>query len=207
MPFLLFALFAGYYTYLNQSASLIEQWAGYPFGQRMIFTCYSLVEYIGKLILPVNLLYLYPFPVAPGIDLPVHLFIYPVIIIITIAFLIKIVKRNHWQIIFGLIFFLINMVLVLHVVAMSRFSILADRYVYLGSVGLFFIASWYGVSWIGKKTKPIRKWALMAIVCYLIYIGGYAHVRTYVWKDNDTLKKEFIELLDEDLLKQNRYGQ
>ena len=120
-------------------------------------------------------------------------------------FLLKTLKRTHWPVIFGLLFFLVNMILVLHVAAMSRPGIVADRYVYLGAVGLFFMAAWYGVTWMQNKTGRIRKWAIAVALCYLLYLGGYAHYRTYAWKDSGTLKKELFELLDEDLLKQYRY--
>ena len=205
LPLILFALFAGLCTYANQSSFLIEKWAGYPFGQRMIFACYSLVEYLGKLVLPVNLLHLYPFPMAPGYTLPVHFFIYPVVIIAALTFLIKTLKWEHWPVFFGLLFFLINMALMLHVVAMSRFSIMADRYVYLGSVGIFFIVVWYGILWVKKVTSKTRKLVIAVVMCYILYLGVYSHFRNYAWKDTETLKIEFRELIDEDLLKQNQY--
>lgn len=202
-PFVLFSLFAGLYTYTNQSASIIERWAGYPIGQRMVFAGYSLVEYLGHLVFPIKLLYLYPFPMAPGKEMPAGLFIYPVITVAAAIVLMKILKRQNWPVIFGILFFLINMALMLHLIAMSRFSIMADRYVYLPSVGIFFIAAWYAVPWLQKVVANGKNWIFVLVACYLLYLGGYAHFRTYVWKDDKTLKKEFKELIDVDLLKQS----
>ncbi len=202
LPFILFALFAGLFTYANQSEYVIEKWAGYPFGQRMVFACYSLVEYFGKLVFPANLLYMYPFPMAPGLPLPARYFIYPVIIAAFTYFLIRIAKPNNWPVFFGLLFFLVNMALMLHVVAMSRFTIIADRYVYLASVGIFFIAAWYGVPWLQKMAAGGKKWILVVAACYLLYLGGYAHYRTYAWKDSGTLKREFMELVNDGLPEQ-----
>ncbi|MCB6307843.1 hypothetical protein LI302_23400, partial [Parabacteroides merdae] len=34
--------------------------------QRLLFGCYSLFEYLTKSLLPINLNYLYPFPILPG---------------------------------------------------------------------------------------------------------------------------------------------
>lgn len=200
MPFFLFALFAGLCTYYNQSASTIERWAGYHLGERMVFACYSLVEYIGKLAFPVNLLYLYPFPMAPGKPLPVSFYIYPVVVSASVVFLLKMLNRQHRMVIFGLLFFLVNMALVLHIIAMSRFLIIADRYVYLGSAGIFCIAVWYGVSGLQKMPKHIRRWVMAVVICYFLYLGSYAHYRIYAWKDSDTLKREFKELIDPDVL-------
>jgi len=129
LPFLLFALFAGLLMYVHQNETAKEVWTGYPFSQRLVFACYSLADYFGKTVFPVNLLYLYPFPMKPGQELPVHFLIYPVLVLGLLAFLIKAIKRTHWQAVFGLLFFLINLILVLHVIAMSRAAIVADRYV------------------------------------------------------------------------------
>jgi hypothetical protein len=56
--------------------------------------------------------------------------------------------------------------------------------------------------WLRTKTKTVKKWAVAVIACYLLYLGAYAHFRTYAWQDSETLKKEFRKLIDEDLLKQ-----
>jgi hypothetical protein len=169
----------------------------------MVFASYSLVEYFGTLAFPANLLYMHLFPMSPGLPLPVRYFIYPVIVAAFTYLLIRLVKFKNWPVFFGLVFFLINIALMLHVVAMSRFTIIADRYVYLASVGIFFIVTWYAVPWLQKMASSGKKWTLAVAVCYLLYLGGYAHYRTYAWKDSDTLKKEFRKLVNEDLLKQN----
>jgi len=61
------------------------------------------------------------------------------------------------------------------------------------------------VTWFQKQKAGTRKWATVTALCYLLYLGGYAHYRTYAWKDSETLKKELRELIDDDLLKQNSY--
>ncbi len=117
-------------------------------------------------------------------------------------FLIRIAKPKNWPVFFGLLFFLVNMALMLHVVAMSRFTIIADRYVYLASVGIFFIAAWYAVPWLQKMAVGGKKWILVVAACYLLYLGSYAHFRAYAWKDSSTLKREFQELVNDSLPKQ-----
>ena len=51
-----------------------------------------------------------------------------------------------------------------------------------------FIAAWYVLPWLQKN----KKWLL---VCYFLYLAGYAHVRSYAWKDSDTVKRGYWELL------------
>jgi hypothetical protein len=60
---------------------------------------------------------------------------------------------------------------------------------------LFFIAAWYAVPWLQKMAASGKKWVVAVAACWLLYLGGYAHFRTYTWKDSDTLKKELRELI------------
>lgn len=195
IPFILFALFLGIFTLSIQSARLIEEWAGYTFPQRLVFACYAIVEYVVKLVLPVNLLYIYPFPVPPGEALPLRMFIYPFIILIATVWILS--ARKQLPLIFGIVFFLVNIALSLHIVPMSRYTIVADRYIYLPSIGLFFIGVWYVVSFLQTQIKKRQKLYYVIIALYLLYLGIYAHQRTKVWYDNNTLKHEIQELLQE----------
>lgn len=198
LPFILFAIFAGLQGLQHQNAEWAARAAGYPLGQRLVFSCYSLVVYAGRFVLPTRLLYLYPFPMAPGGELPVYYLIYPVIVAAAIYLLCINIRELPRPVVFGLLFYLVNMALMLHVMPMSRFMITADRYVYLASAGLFFIAAWYAVPWLQKMATGGKKWILAVAACYLLYLGGYAHIRTYAWKDSDTIKEGFRELLRDD---------
>ncbi|MDR1153410.1 MAG: hypothetical protein LBL04_01765, partial [Bacteroidales bacterium] len=161
----------------------------------LVFSCYSLVVYAGRFVLPARLLYIYPFPMTPGGEMPLHYLIYPVIVVAAIYLLCVHFRKIPRPVVFGLLFYLINMALVLHVVPMSRFMITADRYVYLASAGLFFIAAWYAVPWLQKMAAGRKKWILAVAACWLLYLCGYAHIRTHAWKDSDTVKKGLWELI------------
>ena len=192
IPFILFALFAALFTQVNQSMEY-SQVAGFPFGQRLVFTCYSLVIYAKRFLLPANLMYLYPFPISSGDDLPALYLIYPIVIATTLILLCIYIKKIPRPVIFGLLFYIINMALMLHIVPMNRFMITADRYVYFASAGLFFIASWYAVPWL-QNIAPIRKkWMITIVAFYLLYLGSYAHIRSHAWKNSETLKRNFFE--------------
>jgi len=186
LPFILFAVFAGLITVSQQNVEHTLRVAGYPLWQRLVFACYSLVVYAGRFIFPAGLLYLYPFPMTPGDAMPLRFFMYPAIIITLIAFAIYYIRKIPKLVIFGVLFYLINLALSLHIFPMSRFMITADRYVYLGSAGLFFIAAWYAAPWLQKMIAEKKKWSVIITACYMLYLGGYAHARTYAWKDNET---------------------
>ena len=198
LPFILFAVIAALQIRSQQNIEYTAQVAGYPLWQRLVFSCYSLVVYAGRFVLPVNLLYIYPFPMTPGGDMPVQYFIYPVVVMAGVYYLCVHIRKIPRTVIFGLLFYLVNMALMLHIVTMPRFMITADRFVYLASAGLFFISAWYAVPWLQKIAAGSKKWILAVAACYLLYLGGYAHYRTYAWKDSDTIKRGFQELIQHD---------
>ena len=197
LPFFLFAVFFGLFTLTMQSPELVQNWAGYTLMQRLVLACYAVVEYVVKLAFPVKLLYIYPFPMLPGEALPLRMLIYPVIVLV--AGIGLFLYRKNQLLIFGVLFFLLNIALTLHIAPMSRVNIVADRYVYLPSVGLFFVGVWYAFSYMQTIIKKRLPWLYTLAVCYLLYFGVYAHQRTKVWYDSETLKTEMQELIEHNI--------
>jgi DMSO reductase anchor subunit len=71
---------------------------------------------------------------------------------------------------------------------------IADRYAYMASIGIFFLLAYFA-----DKAMDIIKYRNLTMMLACIYtfsIGVYAHQRTRVWHNSDTLKKELNELLD-----------
>ena len=161
-----------------------------------MYASYTLIEYICKCIFPVKLLYLYPFMTLPGEQLPGWLMMYPLFLcIVFIAFK----KYIHDQvIIFGIIFFSLHLTLVIHIVPMSRFAVIADRYMYLSTIGFGLI---YGYILFKNILKTANmRWIFPIIVSSILYWGylsTYAHIRTFTWKDSNSLKYELRELLED----------
>lgn len=77
---------------------------------------------------------------------------------------------------------------------MSRFNIVADRYIYLASVGLFVIIALSITSY--KKVVWRKRYFWRMLIAYILYLGIYANIRTRVWHDNETLKNEIKILLE-----------
>ena len=195
LPFLALMLLGGIFTLSLRSPELIQYRAGYPLWQRLIFACYALTEYLTKLAVPLNLMYVYPFPMAPGYPLPVRFLIYPLIVSALAG--VVVYYRKHAVPVFGALFFLLNLSLSLHLVSISRVTIVADRYVYLSGIGFFMVLSWYGLKFFSTLSKLWKKILLCCtFAVYLLYLAGYAQKRSLVWQDNDSLKKEMRELLD-----------
>jgi len=196
-PFLLLSAAFGIITVLSQTggSSLFDK-DGYPIWQRMVYACYTFTEYFLKSVFPFKLSYLYPFPSVVGDPLPQWLLLYPALLtVLLLAFWKPIVRHKIW--IFCLLFFVIHIAVALHIVSLSRFTVVADRYVYTASIGACLLIAYYAVRFI-KEWKGYWKTGLsLAFGAYLLYFGIYANIRSRVWHDTDSLKKEIRELLKE----------
>lgn len=192
LPLFLLALVFGYITLLSQKADnngLLTDIPKYPFYQNIIFACYSLTEYAVKCLIPVKLSHLYLFPNGIGDPVPMRFWIYPVVVfIVAIAFLDF--WRKKW-VFFATGFFIIHLAVALHIIPISRFAIIADRYIYIASIGFFFLLAWFfNYLLINSKTKNL---ALTLGLFYLLGLGLYAHSYSKVWYDSTTLKKDLMK--------------
>ncbi len=195
-PFFVLSLLFGFITMVPQGFSgrvLLLPAESYTFGQRIVFACYTLFEYLFKSLIPFKLSYLYPFPSQVGQPLPSWILVYPALLVIIVVSLRKYLVRPF--ILFGLLFFLIHIAIALHIIPMDRYAIVADRYAYLAYVGVAFILSYGLVLCYQRSGDRLRKLVIALFTCYLLYFGIYAHLRTYDWRSSNTIKKELRELL------------
>lgn len=190
IPFILMSVIFGGIAVLSQSANaqgFLSNNDQYPLYQRIIFCLYSVFEYLSKCLVPVNLSYIYPFPNQLGEALPITLFVYPVILIIILI--------NGWKIFrfrwlfFGISFFIIHLLPVIHIIPISRFVIIADRYVYLSTVGVFFLLA-YGINYLTVRYKKYRYMMFFALFVYVLSLSCYSFKRNRVWHDSESLKRE-----------------
>jgi len=199
IPFFILSIAFGLITIYSQYADgggVLSDKADYLFWQRIVFACYSWFEYIWKTILPFKLSYLYPFPSIIGEPLPNWLLFYPVFLIIVLTAFWKFLKQR--PLLYGLLFFTIHLAVALHIIPLSHFVIVADRYAYISVVGITFIISYYTIQLYNYvKTKKAKSIILVVLSSYLLYFGIYAHKRTYTWYNVDTLKKEIRGLIQE----------
>jgi hypothetical protein len=92
-------------------------------------------------------------------------------------------------------FFLTQISIVSNIIPTARFAIIADRYVYLPSIGIFFLIAYLINQYLIINTQHYRKLILFFCPLYVIGLGGYATLRCKVWHNSDTLKKELIEAI------------
>lgn len=192
IPFFLLSIYGGLVTILSQGISANE--LVYSFSERIFLACYALFEYLTKCLLPFKLSYLYPFPMLPGESLPVRFWIFPFILIM-VVYSIYLLRKNIIS--FTSLFFLIHIVVALHIISISRFTITADRYIYFSCIGVCFFVVYTFFDKIYRVTQ-IKKWLMILVITlYALYLGIYSNSYTRVWENSNSLKKELRLLLKE----------
>jgi Flp pilus assembly protein TadD len=153
--------------------------------QRSVLGAWSLVVQLGKQILPLGLSPYHPYPREL---LPVHY----LGAFILAGLVVLVVKSGGWRrdLAFGLAFFAVNLLFVLQVVSAGD-AFLAERFTYVGSLGIAFLVG-RGIEEFSHK--DLRRSLIMpAVLVVLIILGLTTGGRIGVWKDSESLWSSVIE--------------
>lgn len=185
LPFFILALVFGLIAIKVQGkAGAMQTFQYFPFYERILFSCYALMTYLHKLILPINLSCFYPYPETNDKINTVWVYLSPVVLLTLTMIFWKYFRKSR-IILFGVSFFLITILLVLQLIPIGD-ALYADRYTYIPSIGLFFIAAHFVSPYL--KNKAVTA----AVIAYLVFLCYLAFQRTKVWKDSITLYTDAI---------------
>ena len=194
LPHFIIAIAFGIRSVLDQKefGSLGTQNVTYNFLERIALGTYALITYLWKAVVPVGLSNFYPYPEKLTGTISIAYYIYPIAVLAIIFIIWKFARKNK-IIVFGALFFLVNIALLLQFIPVGG-AILADRYTYIPYLGLFFMAGWYvsALFEAGGK-KELRYIALFVTLGYSLYLGYLSNERCKVWYDTTTLWKDEIE--------------
>jgi tetratricopeptide (TPR) repeat protein len=190
--FLIAFIFGVVAIFAQQESESIQQITLYSWPERLMFSCYALVNYFSRLFIPVKLSAYYPYPEIKNHAFPVLVYVAPVIILLLGGSLFYF--RRNAPLIFGILFFLVNIFLVLQLLPVGG-AITADRYSYLSFTGLFFIIAVF-FSQIWEKQLPalnaLRTPAITAAVVWIVFLSYQAQARSKVWYSSETLWSDVI---------------
>jgi tetratricopeptide (TPR) repeat protein len=196
VPFFAVAVVFGVITILTQRD--LEHVLDYPsltLVQRTFVPFYGTAFYLLKSFVPVNLCAYYSFTSA--LDSGMHLSMFASAFLVAgIAAAVYYSRRYSKTAVFGSLFFLINLLPVLHLVPFGD-AIVAERYTYIPMIGIVFIVAEAGAFALRKMAgnKPVLKAAAAAVVGALVILFTFmTRERCAVWKDgislwNDVIKK------------------
>jgi protein O-mannosyl-transferase len=196
VPFLLFCIFFGWLNILAQKDYGYLGY-GYHFSlpERAFLLACSVSQYFLKVIFPYPLSVFYPFPFRPGEPVPVISFAGPVIVTLAIiaAFLFR--RKINKMIIFGLLFFLVN-ILVVAFITFNRDFVMADRYLYLSSAGILLVIGVIADDLI-RRHRNYRVLVLVFIVCYTGILSWSTVRRNFLWRNPVELFENALSFYDD----------
>jgi protein O-mannosyl-transferase len=188
LPFLLLAFIFGIVAvYAQKSTGAISDVTVFHFHQRVVFACFGFITYIFKLLLPFNLSSFYPYPIDPGANIPIIYYAY-VLCFIGVATYVIYSLRFTKNIIFGMGFFTVTVFLVLQLLPVGS-AVMADRYSYIPSIGIFYLAG-EGVNFLWNK--KIKTAPVIILSVFTVLFSLQAHARCGVWENDMTLWNDVI---------------
>ena len=206
IPFLLLSVLFGLISVKTQasSGSLATTTTGYSVIERGLLGFYSLVTYLWKAALPIHLRNFYPYPGKPG-GLPAVLYVYPFLILALAVLIWKLARKNK-VVIFGVLFFLANIILLLQFIPVGA-AIVADRYSYISYLGLFIIAGWAVSNYFKDNfSNTSGNLVMAAAIAYCLVLGYLSYQRNEVWHDSMSLWTSNLNMLPEDPDAYNNLG-
>jgi tetratricopeptide (TPR) repeat protein len=184
IPFFVVAGLFAVITLKLQSVTAMTSLDLYPFWVRLFFASYAVMIYLARFFVPYPLSAFHPFP--PPDHLGWTIYLSPVVLL-ALMFLIWHFRRNR-LVLFGSLFFLINIMLVLQLVPIGM-AIVSERYTYVPYIALAFLFTMLISDCLAKRRLvPV---IAGTIVIFSIF-GFLTFKRTEVWKDSDTLWTDVI---------------
>jgi tetratricopeptide (TPR) repeat protein len=158
--------------------------------QRFMFTSFGALIYPLKFILPIDLTCYHPYPflVENGTRLPYIYYALPAIF----AFLLGIVAWSYKKsriIIFGFLFYLVNVALVLQFVSVGS-AIYAERYSYVAYIGLAYLVG-AGLQWGVEKNLKLKPALYGGISVIIIFFSVITYGQTKTWNNAISLWEKF----------------
>ena len=177
--------------YFLKDEGSINDGETYTLIQRLFIGGYTLGVYLAKFIFPFVMSPLYPYPA----DLPVEVYIVAPIAVLGIAGFSWVAYKKDWRpYLFGMLFFLFNVMFVLQVVGAGQ-GYLADRFTYIPYAGLMFIVA-YGLQWLMNQKGKSGQFALYGMGAMLVVYMMMTLKQNEVWADSDTLWTHVLKYSD-----------
>ena len=197
LPFFILAIIFGLEAISAQNATnSIAEYEIFTLIQRIMFACYGLIAYVGKMFWPVVLSNFHPYPNLIGDNLDRLPYIYyasPFIVLAAIGIIIYSMKKTR-VIVFGFYFYAVNLVMVLQLISVGN-AIIAERYTYIPYIGLFFIIVHYTFKLYDneeKKVKQLGQGIMALMLLSSVWMVGKTREQCQVWKNSETLWTNFL---------------
>jgi len=151
---------------------------------------YAFTLYLLKLALPIQLSAYYSYPQYQGSEFTAGMWLGLLISVVVLGLVVYSLRKNK-VLFFGLMFFIVNIFVFLKWIPVSNY-IIADRYTYVSSIGLFFIAG-YGLERLRQYSKPFALGSALILVALLWVYALTATARVSIWHDTLSLTNDILK--------------
>jgi tetratricopeptide (TPR) repeat protein len=188
VPFFFLAITLGVVAVLAQKSSdAIQDIGFYTFFQRIIFASYGFISYLVKIVSPLKLSAYYPYPVSSGGVMPAIFYTYLFIAVLFFVFIFYSLRFSK-KVFMGIGFFTVTVFLVLQLLPVGG-AIMADRYGYIPSIGIFYLAGEGFVFLWQKKLKAIPAIVLLA---FTVFFSVKTFSQSKLWENDLILWNDVI---------------
>ncbi len=196
IPFFVCSVIIGIVAIKAQAAyDAIGSSTQYNYLDHILFSCYGILNYLVKLLIPINLSCFYAYPAKENGMYPLFFYMAPLLLLAIVFVLYKLQLLKKKEVLFGLLFFVITILLVIQLLPVGD-ALVADRYTYLPYIGLFFIITQqanYLIEKFQEKLKSLKPLLIGLFLVIAILFSYMSHQRSLVWKDSFTLWNNALE--------------
>jgi len=179
--YFLFSFVSSFITYFSQqSSNAVADFQEWPLFLRLKNVIYSYALYLLKTIVPQKLSVFYPYD-----DISLLAVIVSLISLSLITFIAIKKRKAHPWFLWGWLWYIIALLPVIGIVRAGA-QLIADRYTYIPSIGLFVIVVWE-ISIVVQRWQRLKMPLLFFSFLYILYLGILTQKRTEVWKNEKTL--------------------
>jgi tetratricopeptide (TPR) repeat protein len=197
LPFLALSLASSIVTILAQKAGgTMTLTDVVPLSTRLLVAAKSIIAYLWKMLLPLDLLPFYPYPKSASLLSLEYLFPLALVVAVTTAGIMAAKKRGLLLAAWG--YYVATLIPVLGIVQVGGQE-MADRYTYLPSLGPFLVLG-TGMAWAWGKGRALARWGLFVkrtgwVLAALAigFLSSAAVKQIGIWKNGFTLWNYEIE--------------
>ncbi len=187
IPFILISILVGIISVKAQGGNVASfTGADFTFLQRLAFAAQNYLHYILHPLLPLRLSAFYPYPDSFQ---PMYYLYLPVAAMIFFGAIFYF--RKNKLVIFSVLFFTFNIFFLLQLFPVGD-AMMADRYSYLPSIGLFILMVCVAEHLIHKSKRKKYIVQFLAAI-YFLFLAQSTFARCSVWRDGITLWSDVIK--------------
>lgn len=175
------------------TATRVSIYQGHRFATRLMAVLTSPAFYLENTIIPLRLSAFYPYP--DKMDILQREFFFPAILSLYLCFTSFYFRRHTRKFLFGTLFYMFGIVPMLIGLPFSGSVFAADRYTYLASIGIFYMAG-EGFSWLYRRKLRERRTGKALLLIIFTAIAAMLSLLTWerckVWKNNISLWQDVL---------------